>query len=307
MEKQTHKFERFYNYQNYQIIDCQTCGFRHLHPFPTESDLQRFYHDQYFREIKPFPYETVSPEFIAKQRQDALVNPNYLEIYNQVVGYIWTNHLKMVDVGCGNDLLALVFREQGWQTWNIEPNRDAAAYLAKYQLEVINQPVEAIIDFGLKDISFINLQFVLEHIREPETVLKFFNQIMVSGGVIRISVPNDFSEGQLAYLEHYGREPKWVNVPDHINYFTFDSLSRLLERTGFKEVYRTTNFPLELLLLAGKDYYHDEQERVQVGPFVRNFEMALFKTGRSSQLKKLYESLAAQGLGRCIYMYAVKE
>jgi len=37
----------------------------------------------------------------------------------------------MLDVGCGNDLLSLFFKEQGWETTIIEPSRDAALYLKK--------------------------------------------------------------------------------------------------------------------------------------------------------------------------------
>lgn len=89
----------------------------------------------------------------------------------------------------------------------------------------------------------------------------------------------------MAYLEHFKEAPHWVCLPDHVNYFSFDSLSGLLGRAGFREVYRTTNFPLEFLLLGGINYYAGEAERAKVGPLVRSFEASLRQTGRAELLR----------------------
>ena len=51
---------------------------------------------------------------------------------------------------------------------------------------------------------------------------------------------NDFSPGQLAWLSTTGAEPHWISYPDHVNYFDFDSLKRLLARAGLFEVSRET-------------------------------------------------------------------
>lgn len=234
-------------------------------------------------------------------------NRVYDDIYQQIATRLRIERRRMLDIGCGNDLLSLFFKEKGWETTIIEPSRDAAEYLQKYGLTVYNQPVEAIGQLGLDGFSFINLQFVLEHLREPFRVLQALNRALLPGGVIRVCVPNDFSEGQLAYLEHFKEAPHWVCLPDHVNYFSFDSLSGLLRRAGFREVYRTTNFPLEFLLLGGMNYYAGEAERAKVGPFVRSFEASLRQTGRAELLRQFYESLAKMGLGRSIFMIAVKE
>ena len=302
-----HQFQKYWKTNNYRVIDCQTCGFVHLDPIPADLNLEQFYQEKYFRDIKPFPYEDINIEFVNRHREMAAQNWSYLKVYQQVTEYLSTDCRSMLDIGCGNDLLTLLFQAKGWQTRIIEPSKDAAEYLSKYGLEVYNQPVEAVRQLGLPDLSFINMQFVLEHIRDQFRVLQELNALLVPGGVIRVCVPNDFSEGQLAYLERYQETPHWVCLPDHINYFSFNSLSQLLHKAGFREVYRTTNFPLEFLLLGGINYYAAETERAKVGPFVKNFEASFYETGRQQVLERFYENLAAQGLGRCIYMYAIKE
>lgn len=45
-----------------------------------------------------------------------------------------------------------------------------------------------------------------------------------------------------------------MSPPEHINYFNFESITRLLERNGFSIIEITSTFPLELFLLMGDNY-----------------------------------------------------
>jgi hypothetical protein len=36
-----------------QVLDCVACGFKHLHPKPTEEEMVAYYRDLYFSEEKP--------------------------------------------------------------------------------------------------------------------------------------------------------------------------------------------------------------------------------------------------------------
>lgn len=307
MNNHKHLYEEAWEYQGYKIVNCQSCGFAHIAPEHFDLPLDEFYQNQYFREVKPFPYASITNEYIEQQKQQIENRLSFQKIYRQVLSFLKAGNRSMLDVGCGNDLLSLFFKGKGWETTIIEPSRDAALYLERYGLNVVNQPVETVDGLNLEAIAFINMEFVLEHIKDPLTVLRMLHRIMAEGGIIRVCVPNDFSPGQLAYLEKYHERPGWVCLPDHINYFTFDSLSGLLSKAGFREVYRTTNFPLEFLLAGGINYYASETERQKVGPFVRNFEASFRETGRQDVLERLYENLAQQGLGRSIYMYAIRE
>lgn len=308
--KTTHDYESYWEEQGYKIIECKTCGFKHLDPIPAKEETERFYRDAYYKNIKPFDYAAVNEELIKEKTVQIVANGYYISIYNQVNQILQSQatstQKKMMDIGCGNDLLAKFFQLKGWDSSVIELSPDATNYLRKFGLNVFNQSVDEIESLPSKALSFINIQFVMEHLRDPIGFLMKAYDALIPGGILRIAVPNDFSEGQLAYQEYFNEKLNWVNLPDHINYFNFDSLSKLLIRHGFKESYRTTNFPLEFLLLGGINYYNSEEERKQVSPFVSNFQNALYKTKRGLVLKKLYESLAQQGFGRTVIMFAVK-
>lgn len=302
-----HKYEKYWEHNGCKVIECQSCGFRHVYPIPEEG-LRGYYDEKYYSEVKPFDYGAVSSASVRERAEAVHRDAGYKAIYDKVAELKLTSETGMLDIGCGNDLLALYFKYSGWQQASvIEPNVMAAGYLEQFGLSVINDYFENIPPDKLKGTSFINLQFVLEHLKDPVALLNKTYEMLVPGGIIRICVPNDFSEGQLAFKDYYNEAYRWIALPDHINYFDFESLSGLLSRTGFTELYRTTSFPLEFLLMGGMNYYLDKKYKDQVGPFVYNFESSFRKTGREQLLNRFYEELSKLGMGRSIYMYAMKK
>jgi len=301
-----HKYNISWEHDGHTVIDCQSCGFKHIDPILNQNDLKKFYEEEYFKNINPFSYDTTTDEQIEKTRSQIMDNDSYKDIYDKVLALINTTNRAMADIGCGNLLLSYFFKNKGWTEYVIEPSKDAGEYLRRFDLNVINKPIQEVDMVNFQDISFVNLQFVLEHITNPLEILQKAYQLLVPGGIIRVCVPNDFSESQLAYMENCNEKPRWICVPDHINYFSFDSLSHVLSKAGFSEVYRTTDFPVEMLLLGGMDYYNSEDEQKKIWPFITNFEKSYIKTDRKETLQRFYETLAKAGFGRRVYMYAVK-
>lgn len=37
----------------FQVIECQSCGFKHVHPLPTEDELEKIYRHEYYTLDKP--------------------------------------------------------------------------------------------------------------------------------------------------------------------------------------------------------------------------------------------------------------
>lgn len=305
-DKGEHIYTKFWEVDGNRIIECQSCGFKHVAKLPDKDQVKKFYQNLYYNDIKPVNYGDVNENVIKYYKNYAQSNQTYIKLYKKVNELLATDKKIMLDIGGGNDLLAYYFLLQGWQSFVVEPSKDASDYLKRYGLKVYNQRIEEFKELPVKQISFVNLQFVLEHLTNPYEVIKLIYDDMAPGGIFRVCVPNDFSEGQLAYLEKHQGKMGWVCLPDHINYFSFDSLSALLTRAGFQEVYKTTNFPLEFLLMGGMDYYQTDEEKKKVGPFLSNFESCLRDTGRAQLLETLYETLAQQGFGRSIFMYAIK-
>lgn len=299
-----HIYETFWDEENHRIIECQTCGFKHLYPIPNMEELKRYYSNQYQLEVKPFPYRDTPNEHWEAW---AMNHSHFKEIFRKILEFKNTSVSRMVDIGCGYKLLSKFFLNHGWEATAIEPGQDAGDFLRGFGITVYTSTIEEIDLAVLKDVSFVNIEFVLEHLADPYQVLQKIFEVLAPGGIVRVAVPNDFSLGQMVYTEYYNEHFHWVNYPDHINYFTFESLCNLLKKVGLKEIYRITDFPLEFLLMSGVNYYASETEQKKVGPIVADFEASLKKTGRTDFLKTLYENLAHLGSGRSIFIYAIKE
>ncbi len=147
---------------------------------------------------------------------------------------------------------------------------------------------------------------VLEHVTEPIKFLERIRGVMKSGALLGVTVPNDFSPLQKAFLKAKGHLPWFVHLPDHVNYFDFDSLKNVLEQNGFDVIDRSALYPLELFLLQDLDYVaHPE-----LGPVAHQrrvmFEENLKKAGMTDVLDHFYETLAAGGYGRDVMMVAKK-
>ena len=129
---------------------------------------------------------------------------------------------------------------------------------------------------------------------------------MDPGGVMCLTVPNDFSPLQIAAQDGKGHAPWWIAPPHHLNYFDFDSLEALLTRLGLKPVDRLTSFPMEAFLLMGDDYVADPATGKACHRRRMNFDLAFEAAGIGDVRRRLYGALAAAGIGREATVIAVK-
>ena len=103
-----------------------------------------------------------------------------------------------------------------------------------------------------------------------------------------------------------GLPPWWVAPPHHLNYFTFASLSGLLARVGFKELARSTSFPMELFALMGDIYIGDDTVGRACHKKRVSFDLAFAKAGIPEVRKLIYAALAEVDLGREAILIAQK-
>ena len=54
MEKE-HLYIDYWRVGDKRVINCQTCGFNHIYPFPDWEELETFYREEYHQKVKAFP------------------------------------------------------------------------------------------------------------------------------------------------------------------------------------------------------------------------------------------------------------
>jgi SAM-dependent methyltransferase len=280
------------------IIECQCCGFRHQWPMPDAATITRIYQDEYYVDEKP--------QYFQHYEEDAdwwnLVYDDRLDLFAE---HLPAERRRLLDIGSGPGLFLARARDRGWQTLGIEPSRQAAAYATAKGLEIRNEfltPATA----GLGRFDAIHLSAVLEHIPDPLAMLELAQSMLTPGGMICVVVPNDYNPIQLAAREACNIAPWWIAPPHHINYFTPQSLTGCLERTGFDSIQLSTTFPIDMFLLMGDNYTGNPELGRACHKKRQAFEFALHRAGQSEIRKAWYQSMIQVGIGREIVIYGRK-
>jgi len=283
----------------FDVLDCQTCGFAHIVPIPTQDELTKVYEHEY--------YSTEKPWYLERSREDLeWLEVVYDERYDTFEELLHEGRRRILDVGSGPGFFLLRGVEKGWEAVGIEPSAQASRHARELGLDIVEGFLSEESASVLGQFDVINMSEVLEHIPSPAEFLRLVKGMLHGGGLLCLSVPNDYNALQMALRQACGYDPWWVAPPHHINYFTFDSLSHLLETSGFDVLIRETSFPMELFLLMGDDYVGDDQRGRECQARRKAFELNMVRAGQGHLKRDLYRALAALGAGRHVVLFARK-
>lgn len=284
----------------FDVIECRACGFKHVVPMPTPEELERAYKHEYYTREKPLYIERYLED---REWWDAVYAERY-EILERRLGH---GRRRLLDVGSGPGLFLANGRQRGWDVRGIEPSREAAAYSTDaLGLNVLNAFLDANTAAELGRFDAVNIGEVLEHLPDPAHMLRLAHDLLEPGGILCLVVPNDFNPFQIVLRDYLSFKPWWVAPPHHLNYFDFESLARLVERCGFKVIYQTATFPIDLFLLMGENYVGNDTVGRRCHSKRIRFELSLLSSGMADLKKRLYESFASASLGREILLVGQK-
>lgn len=151
----------------------------------------------------------------------------------------------------------------------------------------------------------VYMNTVVEHLPDPTVLLKNVFKILKPGGLICVVSPNDYNPLQKILKEKCGFDSWWVAPPQHINYFDFKSVERLLQKIGFKVVESLGTFPVEFFLLSGENYVGNNAMGRICHARRKKFEETMYVSGEET-LNAFYRFLAEQGIGRQFVVIAKK-
>jgi 2-polyprenyl-3-methyl-5-hydroxy-6-metoxy-1,4-benzoquinol methylase len=132
-------------------------------------------------------------------------------------------------LGCGLGETVVALSELGFEAHGVEESKAAICFLtAAYPRAMWHQMSVARYLETADSFDVITLYHVLEHIPQPQRIVRLLAQSLRPNGLLVIEVP-DVSGGQ-ARLKRW-RWQYWL--PHHVNYFAPHTLRRLLEPAGF--------------------------------------------------------------------------
>lgn len=296
-----HSGEALAYVDNFTVIDCCQCSYKHVTPLPTPDELEHVYSHEYYSQEKPLYIERYLED---KEWWDGV----YAERYAVFEKHLGPSRRRLLDVGSGPGLFLALGRKRGWSVKGIEPSSQAAQYSREsLQLDVEEMFLTPESATQLGAFDAINMGEVLEHLPEPAAMLETVHELLAVGGLVCLIVPNDFNPFQNILWNSLSFKPWWVAPPHHLNYFCADSLRGLVESKGFEVVSMETTFPLDMFLLMGLNYIGDDSVGRRIHGYRMHLEKNLWAGGGGELKSKLYTALADLGLGREIVLFARKK
>lgn len=276
------------------VVDCVSCGFKHIIPFPSTKKLEKLYKQEFYSRDKP--------DYFKNAKEDlswwmATYN-NYYSLFEK-----HTKGRKILDIGSGPGDFLLCGKKRGWEVLGIEPSVAAWKYSKKRKLSVINNffNYEAVKQQGSFDV--INAAMVLEHVPNPISFIEDMKKLLKPNGLIAIYSPNDFNPLQEILHKNLKFTPWWVIPQHHLNYFDINSIKIILTKFGFEVLESLGTFPMEFFLLSGTNYVKNNKIGRKCQEIRKTFEMNIYKHDPSI-LNTLYTSLIANNIGRSFFIIA---
>ncbi len=296
---QAHEGRRVARVKGYDIIACDLCGFRHVLPLPEPEEYEAACRKAGIQDnTLNFP-----PENSDDHAWLELAYTDRLERFERLLG---PQRRRLLDIGCGTGAFLKTAKARGWRVLGIESSRQAGAQARKLGIEVAEGFFNADTAVGLGRFDAVHLSNVLESAPDPTNMAILARDLLESGGVFCINVPNDFSPFQIAGRAAAGSNEWWIAPPYHLNYFDFDSAAGLLEHIGLDIAERTTSFPMEMFLMMGDDYTRDREVGRASHKRRKRFDLALDTAGLRETRRAFYGALANAGMGREVILIATK-
>jgi 2-polyprenyl-3-methyl-5-hydroxy-6-metoxy-1,4-benzoquinol methylase len=287
-----------------ETLAVQAEGWRRITPSPSAEQLKAFYAGEYFQASHGTYAQAYSETELAHRR---LLARLLLAAIGEGRG--GASGGKLLEIGCGEGWFLSAADAAGYQVQGIDFSHDGLSrfhpqFLDRAQFGDAFEILDGLIETGAKADAVV-MEHVLEHVVDPEALLARLPRLLAPGGVIAITVPNDFSPLQLA-AKAAGVIDRafWLAAPQHLNYFNAANLPPLLERMGFAVKVGYASFPIDWFLMhPGSNYVADPAAGKAAHRARLAIDLVLAEQGMDAYLG-LAKALFACNAGRSLTLVA---
>lgn len=139
----------------------------------------------------------------------------------------------LLDIGCGSGTFLESSRSQGWaELEGIEISPRAVAMARARSGAQLWSGSWRDVDLRASHYAVVSIFDVLEHDPDPDGLLTFIRHALRPGGALLLTVPHVSGLS----LRFFGERAFTVIPPEHLAYYSVESIRRLLARSGFEIV-----------------------------------------------------------------------
>jgi SAM-dependent methyltransferase len=207
--------------ETFQIVQCNSCGFKFTNPRPDESVLGGYYKSEEY-----VSHSNTKKGFINSTYQ-TVRKYTLLKKLQLISKYYKTG--SILDIGCGTGEFLNVCKNAKWTTLGIEPDPGARKMAidnfgldVREESELKNLPAES--------FDIISMWHVLEHVPKLNERIEDLKRLIKPNGMIIIAVPNCNSLDAKIYKENWAA----YDVPRHLYHFTPNDIETLFRKHGLK-------------------------------------------------------------------------
>lgn len=209
-----------FDYRNFEYLRCPSCGLVSTDPIPDEPTIKRHYASKF----QCGNYQLLR-EFKNRYR---IIYEDMADVIQRVRGDL--RGLRVLDVGCFTGDFLEVMASRGCDVYGVELQDDAVAEAnRKFPGHVFKVDVAAT-EFPDQRFDVITLLAVVEHVIDPERLLRGAIDRLKPGGLVVIETPNS---GSLMARIMRRQWPPYAPV-EHIHLFTERALRIVLDRAGVR-------------------------------------------------------------------------
>lgn len=229
------KCKFLYVKNKFNIFRCSYCLHVFVSPLPSEEEIKQFYDNKHKIEGGYNYFQSYGTEYSpAMQEAVEFANKNL------------SKNASILDIGCGTGILLKLFQEQGFSNIvGCEISPEVLKNKVRENLDIRIGNIQEL--FKDEQFDFITAIYVFEHILNLSIFLNTVHRILKKDGFIFAKVPNIYGLGAKI------RGKNWSNMkpPQHLNYFSKQSLQLMFLQKSFKIVSLTTPYPIPHHLILG--------------------------------------------------------
>ncbi|MFC2143112.1 class I SAM-dependent methyltransferase [Candidatus Aenigmatarchaeota archaeon] len=195
---------------NKDLVICKNCGLIFFPNRPDQKRIVTLYNSGHFSPTEYYKKMELSDK------------KNFTFVFNKIKNTKSCG--KLLDIGCSTGNFMSMARNNDWDVYGIEVNKDSVNECKRKKLNVKKSTFESS-NYNDKYFDWIHMGDVIEHVTDPKGFLKLANKKMKKNSILTLSTPD---------ISRWIARKTQVKPGEHLYYFNKSTIKNILEKTGFR-------------------------------------------------------------------------